>query len=202
MRRIFIILGLIGLLAWPQAAVADQDPPRTVGGIKLGGLLEDYKDKLRMNTVLPIRHAETLKEVEVKEIPGFKSGLVYYGTCNQPPRILRIKLKYEQSSKKFYDKLLDRYKQRFGNPSEWRGDPFKVVIAWKWSFTDADGNSISMILLHNTEKYGQKMGNVVKLAYPDLIVDEIECYDKKHPGERGEEGDWTKDPTWDQLLPE
>ena len=47
------------------------------------------------------------------------------------------------------DELLERYKVNLGKPDEWRGDPFNILIAWKWSFTDKDGNNISLILQHN-----------------------------------------------------
>ena len=66
-------------------------------------------------------------------------------------------------------------------PMDWRGDPFHVVLAWKWGFTDNDGNHISLILQHNTLDQEQKMGNSIKMTVTNWIDDEEACYLKKHP---------------------
>ncbi len=87
----------------------------------------------------------------------------------------------EVSSRKVYDQLLKRFKQRFGEPSEWRGDPFHVVIAWKWQFTEPDGRCISLTLQHNTRDEEEKMGNAVKLTATHLIEAERRCFTRQHP---------------------
>jgi hypothetical protein len=181
MRRKIILTVFGVLLLFSQACLAQA--PRQIAGFVLGGNFSDFKEKLRMETVLPIRYREYLKEVEIKPIEGFKSGLVWFGTCNEPNRIVRIKLKYADSSKKFYSKLLERFKQRFGEPDEWRGDPFHVVIAWKWSFIDSNRNPISMILQHNTLDAEEKKGNALKMTLTDLINQEHLCHEKKYPRE-------------------
>ena len=68
--------------------------PHQVGGFVLGKDIADYKEMVRMETSLPIRHMEYLREVEIKETEGFKSGLICYGTCEVPGRIVRIKLSF------------------------------------------------------------------------------------------------------------
>ena len=60
-----------------------------------------------METALPVRYYESFQEVEIKPVEGFKSGLIGYGTCQKPGLIVRIKLKYEDSSKSFFKKLLE-----------------------------------------------------------------------------------------------
>jgi hypothetical protein len=179
--------------------------PREIAGFSLGKNIADYQDMIRMETMLPIRYAEFLKEVEIRNIPGYKSGLITYGDCADPGRILRIKLKYADSSRKFYNDLLDRYKKRFGKPDRWRGDPFHVLVAWKWSFTDQDGNRISMILQHNIEDTTRKIGNAVKLTMLNFEEEEIECFEKKESERRASEMEQDRKPgvdqNWDLLIP-
>jgi hypothetical protein len=179
--------------------------PHEIAGFALGKNIADYQDMIRMETMLPIRYAEFLKEVEIRNIPGYKSGLITYGDCADPGRILRIKLKYADSSRQFYNDLLDRYKKRFGTPDRWRGDPFHVLVAWKWSFTDKEGNRISMILQHNIEDTTRKIGNAVKLSMLNFEDEEIECYEKKESEIRVSEMEQDRKPgveqNWDLLIP-
>ncbi|MFO8085988.1 MAG: hypothetical protein R6U27_16895 [Desulfobacterales bacterium] len=179
--------------------------PYEIAGFALGKNIKDYQDKLRMDTVLPIRYAEFLKEVEIRNIPGYKSGLITYGDCAVPGRILRIKLKYEDYSRKFYNNLLDRFKKRFGKPDRWRGDPFHVVVAWKWSFTDTNGNRISLILQHNVEDTTRKLGNAVKMSILNFEEEEIQCFEKIHPDkqdfENGQDPESQDHPDWDFFIP-
>ena len=179
MKKISCIFSSVLLFLLSSACFAE--PPTAVAGFVLGGKISDFEDKILMGTAMPIRYRKYLLEVEIKKTEGFKSGLIWFGTCTQPNRIIRIKLKYADSSKRFYKELLKRFKQRFDEPDEWRGDPFHVVIAWKWSFEDRSGNRISMVLQHNTMDGEEKMGNALKLTLTDEITREADCYEKKHP---------------------
>ena len=101
---------------------------------------------------------------------------------------------------------LKRFKQRFGEPSEWQGDPFHIVIDWKWSFTDKDGNSISLHLQHNTQDMEEKLGNTVKLSMTNAIEAERDCFEKKIAGTQGREEKKVKDSgsetvDWERLIP-
>lgn len=179
--------------------------PNDIAGFSLGKNIKDYENKLRLNTIFPIRYAEFLKEVEIKSIPGYKTGLITYGDCAVPGRIIRIRLKYEDSSREFYNNLLDRFKKRFGKPDRWRGDPFHVLVAWKWSFTDTNGNRISMILQHNIEDTTKKLGNVIKLAVLDFEEEEIRCYEKLQVDEKSpqelQQPARKAVPDWDLFIP-
>lgn len=155
--------------------------PHQVGGFVLGDDVSNYQEQLQMGTDLPIRHMESIHEVEIKKNALFKSGLISYGKCAEPGKIIRIKLKYADSSREFYDALLERFKERFGEPHEWRGDSFQVVIAWKWSFKDKDNNRISLILQHNVEDIEQKMGNSIKMTMTSQVEKEKHCYEAKQP---------------------
>ena len=124
-------------------------------------------------------NAENIEEVEIKFTQGFKSGLIAYGTCARPGNIVRIKLKYADSSKKFYKDLLKRFKKQFGEPDEYRGDPFHIVVAWKWSFVDQQNHRISLILQHNSMDEQEKKGNSVKLTNTNLMEEDLLCYKNK-----------------------
>ena len=182
MKKILIFsLGLM-LFLFPDLCPAQA--PSQIGGFVLGGNISEYKDRVKMETAMPIRYAGYLNEVETNPIDGFKSGLISYGNCAVPGRILRVKLKYADSTKKFYEALLKRYKARFGEPQEWRGDPFHILIAWKWSFADSKNNQISMIFQHNTKDDEEKLGNAVKITLTNLLEQERTCFEKKYPDYR------------------
>jgi hypothetical protein len=153
--------------------------PHELAGFEVGDLVEHHRSRLREETVLPIRFFESLKEIEIVPLSGYKTGLVIYGTCQQPSRIIRLKFKYADPSKAFYDELLERFKNRFGEPDKWRGDPFGIVTAWKWSFFDEKGNDISLILQHNLKDDEEKQGNSVKLTMWNLMQAESRCFERK-----------------------
>ena len=199
----YVVFGLLMLIpGMPHGVRAET--PHSLAGFVLGGPMSDFKDKVDMNTVLPIRYTESLKEVEAKDIKGFKTGLVTYGTCIEPSRIVRLKFKYADSSKKFFDALLKRYKMNLGKPDKWRGDPFHIVIAWKWHFTDKDGNRISIILQHNTRDEEEKQGNSVKMTMWNLMLQEDQCFEKHHPETAAPPNFTFQDPNsvnWTPLIP-
>jgi hypothetical protein len=160
--------------------------------------IADYQDYVIMETALPIRHMENIEEVETKPIEGFKSGIIAYATCTAPGHIVRIKLKYTDSSKKFYDELLKRIKKRFGDPSDYRGDPFHIVIGWKWSFVDKENNQISLTVQHNTMDEEEKKGNSIKLTMSNLIDKDRLCYKEKALDQREK----LRQRKWGLMVPE
>lgn len=172
-------LVLVFLAAMPAAGRAQA--PRELAGFVLGGDVRAFEKVLRMETALPVRHARYITEVETRNLEGYKSGIVGYGSCQAPDRILRIKLKYADPSEKFYAALLERFKKRFGEPDEWRGDPFHIVQAWKWSFRDSGGATVSLVLQHNTQDYEEKIGNAVKMTLTSQLERERACWESGHP---------------------
>jgi hypothetical protein len=178
------------------------EAPSQVGGFQLGADIAAYPDRVNMVTAMPIRYAESIKEVEIKQTDLLESGLIAYGTCSAPGKVVRIKLKYVDSSRDFYDNLLARLKKKFGEPDEWRGDPFHIVIAWKWSFVDKSKNHISLILQHNKQDTDEKIGNSIKLTMTDAVNRERQCYEKSHPEVReSQSGKTSVQPDWDLLIP-
>jgi len=177
MKKKVIIVMVVLLLLVPGMTLAQA--PNQVGGFVLNQNIKKFEDRVIMDTALPVRYAENIEEVEIKFTQGFKSGLIAYGTCDQPGHIVRIKLKYADSSKKFYKNLLKQLKKRFGEPDEYRGDAFKIVDAWKWSFVDPQNHKISLILQHNSKDEEEKMGNSVKLTNTTLMEKDLLCYKNK-----------------------
>ena len=133
--------------------------------------------------------------------------MIAYATCTAPGHVVRIKLKYTDSSKKFFENLFKRTKNKYGEPDDYRGDPFHILIAWKWSFTDKEGNRISLTLQHNAQDADEKKGNAVKLTMTNLIEEDQRCYKQKALDQREKlrQRDWqAMDPgmsEWDLFVP-
>lgn len=183
MKQLLSILGCVLSMAAPclgQAAF-----PIHLGGFTLGEDVSIHREKVNMTSCRPMRYMEYLGEGETQNIPGFKSGLIAFGTCDRPNKILRIKLKYKERSKAFYKELMERFENRFGAPSEYLGDPFQILIAWKWTFEDSKGGRISLILQHNTQDTDEKIGNAVKLTLTSQIERERACFKADHPKAKG-----------------
>ena len=181
MRRFLGFAVVVGTLLFPVLSSAEA--PQQIAGIRLGATIDQYRDMLRMESSLPVRHMEYLSEVELKPpFEGYRSGYLFFGNCDKPGRIAKIKLKYERDDKQFFDDLVQRFKRKFGEPDQYRGDAFRAFIAWKWSFKDKNNNKISLILQHNSadvEEYTQ--GNSVKLSVTSFIEKEAVCYEQKNP---------------------
>ena len=183
MKKIIIIC--LNLAAFAVCGIGlAAEAPHQIGVFVLGQNISEIKDYVIMETALPIRHMENIEEVEIKSLEGIKSGLIGYATCTAPGTIIRIKLKYKDSSKKFYENLLKRIKKKFGEPDEYRGDPFHIVVSWKWSFVDQKNDRITMTLQNNSMDNEEKLGKSIKLTNRSLIEEDLKCYKVKAPDQR------------------
>ncbi len=206
MKKTLIFVTILAFV-WVAGTCLAGQAPHQVSVFVLNRDLADFRDFVIMETALPIRYMEHIEEVEIKPIKGLKTGYIAYATCAAPGRIVRIKLKYQNSDKKFFENLLKQFKKKYGEPNEYRGDPFHVFIAWKWSFIDKDGNRISLTLQHNSQDPEQKMGNAVKLTMTNLVEEDQRCYKLKgiDPREKLRQRDWkVVDPGltgWDLYMP-
>jgi hypothetical protein len=206
MKKRLVFISILAFL-WIAGICLASEAPHQVSVFVLNRDIADFRDFVINETALPIRHMENIEEVEIKPIKGIKSGLIAYATCTAPGHIVRIKLKYKDSSKPFFENLLKRIKNKFGDPDEYRGDAFRILIAWKWSFVDKDGNRISMTLQHNSQDADEKRGNAVKLTMTNLIEEDQRCYKQKalDHREKMRQRDWkVVDPGltgWDLYMP-
>lgn len=178
MKKKIIVLINLAFLSIVGICLAGE-APHQIGVFALNQDISELKEYVIMETALPIRHMENIEEVEIKPIKGIKSGLIAYATCSAPGHIARIKLKYEDSSKKFYEELLKQIKKKFGKPDEYSGDPFHIVISWKWSFVNKQNERITMTLQHNSMDTEEKIGNSIKLTNRGLIDEDQKCYKVK-----------------------
>jgi hypothetical protein len=110
--------------------------------------------------------------------------MITYGLCDRPNKILKVKLKFADSSKKNYKKLLKRYKKQLGEPHEYKGDAFRTMIAWKWSFSNNQNEKISLILQYNEMNADEKIGVAVKLTLTSQIEKERACFMAEYPGKK------------------
>ena len=191
----FLLFPCLLLLLTPPVQ-AETLVPTEIGGFKLGEDITEYPD---------IEYANYLREVVINDWHGFRKGIIYYGTCAYPGTIVKIRLKYEDSSKGFYEKLLREYKKKFGKPTEWKGDAFGILYVWKWSFIDPDGRRVSLTLQHNKQDPNETIGNQVKMSFPEREEEERLCFieyceDTKTPEEKARIEERMK-PDWDFMIP-
>jgi len=110
MNKKLLFLLLIGICFVTGTCLAEA--PSHVAGFKLGADISDYKDRVDMTTAMPIRYAESITEVEIIKSDLLASGLIAYGTCAAPGKVVRIKLKYADSGRDFYDNLLAQVEKK------------------------------------------------------------------------------------------
>lgn len=188
---ISISLSLIFIFTKSEFVVAEQPViPSTAGGFTLKSSIEDYQLE---------NHENYLKEVILTDLEAFHKGFITYGTCEKPGKILRIKLKYENRKRDFFEELLKRYKKTFGSKPKFSGDQFGNVKSWKWSFVDKEGERVNLVLQHNLKDSDESIGNMVKLSLPDLMSSERKCFNKKYLRKDKKTGE---DPGWDLLIPQ
>ncbi|MBI4805283.1 MAG: hypothetical protein HY795_08605 [Desulfovibrio sp.] len=161
------------------------DAPLELGGIRLGASIQEYPGKIATKESDTDLNRQYLSTMALMPVPGFRSGYVTSGTCDSPGRIARIKMNYDDDSMAFYEKLLTALKSRYGEPKQWRGNPFGNLRIWKWSLKDQNLGDISIILQrYSGEDDSFTKGNSIRIAATGLLEKEHECYRRKHPREK------------------
>lgn len=187
------ILPIIFLLFTPHVIyAADENVPHEINGFRLGAPIDDYPF---------IQNRNYLEEVVLEDIGGFRKGIISYGVCDRPGEIIKIKMKYRDQSRDFFDTLLKRYKEKFGKPDEFTGDAFGIVLEWKWRFTDKDKNYITVSLQHNMKNIDENIGNMVKLSLPDRIKAERMCFNKQFEQTKNECPASMLSENWNNMIP-
>ncbi len=176
--------------------VSATDTPTEIAGFKLGEFITEYTE---------IEYSNYLKEVVINDWHGFRKGIISYGTCAYPGQIIKIRMKYEDSSEAFYQDLLKKFKSKYGKPNEWKGDAFGVLYVWKWRFVDEQDRRVNLILQHNLQNDDENMGNMVKLSFPELEEEERFCFiqfcEENKTAEDKELIKKRMQPDWDYMLP-
>jgi hypothetical protein len=177
-KTIVLLFVLLSTTATTDSIAATKTKaPMTAGGITLGTAIESYDFKSQDNFV---------KEVLLTDIKGFRKGFITYGTCERQGEILRIKLKYEDRSYPFFEKLLKQYKKTFGSDPKYVGGRFGNVKTWKWTFTNQEGQRVTLVLQHNLKNSDESVGNMMKLSMPDRLLAERECFNKASPQQQAD----------------
>jgi hypothetical protein len=189
-------LFIISLIFFTPLQLSAHVIPHEIAGIRLGTNVEDYPD---------FELSNYLKEKVVVDWHGFRKGVISYGICYAPDTIVKLQMKYEDSSKQFFDTLMRRYKEQFGAPTEWKGDSFGIKHIWKWRFKDEDGRAVNMILEHNLQDINANIGNQVKLYYPELLENERLCFielceEATDPAKKARK-EQLKQTSWELLIP-
>lgn len=187
MKKITLLFCLF-LLVQSSASADEHGVPSTAGGFTLKSQIKDYG--------LPSQE-NYLKEVIFTSLEGFRKAFITYGNCNNPGEILRIKLKYQNKSYKFYEQLLKKYRHSYGENPKFTGDAFGNVKSWKWSFTNDQDHRVTLVLQHNLKDSDESVGNMLKLSLPDLMNAERDCFNKANFEDSNNdapesETDWTK----------
>ncbi len=171
MKYLFFVL----CLALSSSAYGE-NAPMSLAGITLGTDISTVHHRCKLSTDIPLADERHLNEINLMpQIPGVKGGTLAYANCGQKGAIVRIKIKFDNPSQTFFDDLLSRYTNTWGKPKEWRGNPFRTVISWKWAFKNDQGQKINLELTHSDDD-DYKMGNFVKLTYRSLYEEEDACF--------------------------
>ena len=188
-----LILAAIFQIIFSAGTVSAIEIPQEIGGFRLGEDITEYSD---------IEYSNYLKEVVVTDWHGFREGIISYGICASPGKIVRISMKYENSSKDFYETLLKKYKKKFGKPTIWGGDAFGILSKWKWVFIDEKNHKVNLILQHNLKNHNENIGNSVKLYYPEREKEERLCFIEQCEINKSEEQVLErKEMNWDYMIP-
>ena len=186
LRRALLLALLVSLVQSGLAVAADA--PLELAGIRLGQSVDALRDKLQPGSADRTFYRPFLGIVAMTPVPGYRSGYVEYGLCATPGRVVRIKMHYDDDSLKFYDQLLTALQKRYGEPKEWRGNAFGTLRTWKWSLTAADGQPISLVLMHYEGTDGAfTEGNSIRLAATAMVQGEQRCHKAKGEGQEERE---------------
>lgn len=180
MKKSILLMSLLWLLL-ATPAMAAQNAPESVAGITIGNNYSTVRSLLELDSETSPWQEDYIRRIGLKEMEGYKGGYIVVGNCKRKDIILRMKLKYNDSSMDFFNKIYSKIEKRFGKPNDWRGNPFGTLKVWKWSLGDADGN-VSLILQHfSGDDDSITKGNSIRLSRPSWLEEEIQCWNRIHP---------------------
>ncbi|MHC1711484.1 MAG: hypothetical protein AB9872_04950 [Solidesulfovibrio sp.] len=183
--RLALLLVFFSAVATTGVALA-ADGPMELAGIRLGQTVDENKDKLLTDNTDRLIYRPYLGIMPVAPVAGFRSGYVDYGLCAAAGRIVRVKMNYADDSLDFFKLVLEALKKRYGEPKEWRGNAFGTLRTWKWSLKAANGQAVSLILMHYAGDDGAFTdGNSIRVAATDLVREEEACYAAKDGQSKG-----------------
>ncbi len=176
-----IILSLSVILLFSSSAFAGEDAPLSLAGIHLGDDFHKYEHLLRMEHAGAMADAVFLNEALIRTgaIHGVRGGSVIWGNCANSGKVLRVKIKFADTSEELFKKLLVRFEEHFGEPTRYQGDSFRNVIAWEWEIADDDGRHVRIQLMYSVDP-SVRPGVSIKMTDQTLLDLEFACYKKKY----------------------
>ena len=174
MRHLFSLLFLFALIWSPDLVRAEV--PLTLGGITLGSDISEYRNICLEATNAILREEPHLNEINIdpSKLDGIINGKIAYANCGQVGKIVRVKFRFACPERALFESLHKRYTKKFGDPDEWRGDPFKNVRSWKWSLKDDTGKKVSLVLSHSRDEDYNTL-NSVKMTLRSLWEETHAC---------------------------
>jgi len=179
MKKIAAFL-ILSMILTTTAAFAGDSFPTNLAGFTLGSDIKKYDSFCDMDTSTPMSDAPFLSEVLIKpdSLPGVRGGSLNYGNCKNVGKLVRVKIKFHDRSQDLFNELLDKYKDRFGKPDNYKGDAFKNVIAWEWDFNNGKGEQISLLLMWSRDKE-IRPGVSIKMTNVTMFDEEYDCFKAK-----------------------
>lgn len=169
---LFILFSNTGSLS------AGQFPTR-LGGFIIGNDISEFAGQIEKETFQKETFNPYIKKGEIVPPPGFKSGLIAYGLCDKPGKIVKIQLRYADDSREFFYVLLEKFRTQLGSHGEYKGAQMMTMVAWQWSFTNEKNERLTLFLQHYVIPEDGKKGTYVKLALTSQIENERACYIKE-----------------------
>lgn len=190
---------MLAALVFCGLAIAPKAHSATIAGIVMGEPIGAIKNRINFETAVPMWDRPYMSRAKLKKTMGIKSGYVEYGTCTEPSRILRVKLKYKDDSLDFFAELLKAMVAKYGKPVEWRGNASGTVKGYKWSNT-IEGQQVNITLIRSvSDDTNYTKGNSIRVSLPKGIEAEAKCAGKEKPNKKKPYGPKNPDMTW--FLP-
>lgn len=174
-----LFLAVWALLAAPLARAGEV--PSSLAGINLGDKAARHKARIRNADQRPVKNAPWVHRVAVAGDKFFSGGYVLVGTCAEPGRVIRIKMRYRDQGLDFFRAVAGDLLRSYGDPAEYKGDFEGRTMGNKWSFTDDRTRPVSLILQHTEgEDPEEGSGTSVKLTNWGMLEAERACWETRH----------------------
>ncbi len=198
LKRAALPLVMVVLLC-PAAGLCRSDAPKSLAGYALGEDVSAYGD-LAVDTAKPRYDQPWLARVNISPRDGLNGGYLLYGTCAKPGEVVRVKLSYADDGEGQFQALYKAMAKKWFEPQ--RSDFGGGFQQYKWSFSNAKGESLSLVLQHyagDGDEYAQ--GNSLSLANRDRIEAEKACWQAKNAPADAQGKSQAPVPA-DRLIPE
>ncbi|WP_045220971.1 hypothetical protein [Desulfonatronum thioautotrophicum] len=188
------VWALMFCLAWTGSAGAESF--KTLAGIELGSEMDHYWHLVYRDTATEHPDVLFMKEAKLKPwvIPGVRGGSLSYTACRDEELVSRVKIKFaERSESLFRDLFADpteklfrdlnrMYRERWGRPDQWLGNPFNTIQAWKWILGKDGPEQVEVVLMYSKVE-DVRPGVSIKMTHTTLWDEERACWEQSRDRE-------------------